>query len=177
MQEAMLTVALSRSDSEFLHNMRQCGDCGPAPSVLLPPLREDLRTAEPLLAAISGEDGGDGDAHSVHPAQSCDARSSDAAVSRFVAARPYLVCCVRLSPEKEPHRFVELVEALSTMPGGLEGITPLMVGASDDKYAQVRLQLGGWTPTSLHPRHKAASSQASQCSMCTFIKMQHWGSR
>ncbi len=27
--------------------------------------------------------------------------------------RRYLTCCVRLSPEKEPHRFVELVEVLS----------------------------------------------------------------
>ena len=28
-------------------------------------------------------------------------------------ARSLLTCCVRLSPEKEPQRFVELVEALA----------------------------------------------------------------
>ena len=27
--------------------------------------------------------------------------------------RRYLTCCVRLSPEKEPHRFVKLVEVLA----------------------------------------------------------------
>lgn len=35
------------------------------------------------------------------------------------AARPYLTCCVRLSPEKEPHRFVELVAELQRR-GALE---------------------------------------------------------
>ena len=29
------------------------------------------------------------------------------------ARRRYLTCCVRLSPEKEPHRFVELVGVLA----------------------------------------------------------------
>lgn len=30
--------------------------------------------------------------------------------------RRYLTCCVRLSPEKEPHRFVEIIEALAARP-------------------------------------------------------------
>lgn len=46
------------------------------------------------------------------------------------AGRRFLACCVRISPEKDPHRFVEAVEELQRR-GSLErlGITPLMAGA------------------------------------------------
>jgi hypothetical protein len=45
---------------------------------------------------------------------------------------------VRLSPEKEPLRFVELVEQLvgSGVLARL-GVTPLLCGAAKDEYAQV----------------------------------------
>ncbi|KAI7843143.1 hypothetical protein COHA_003314 [Chlorella ohadii] len=46
------------------------------------------------------------------------------------AGRRFLTCCVRISPEKEPHRFVEAVEELQRR-GSLQrlGVTPLMAGA------------------------------------------------
>ena len=45
--------------------------------------------------------------------------------------RKYLTCCVRLSPEKEPERFVRLVEHLAKS-GALQrlGIVPLMCGSA-----------------------------------------------
>jgi hypothetical protein len=50
--------------------------------------------------------------------------------------RTLLTCCVRLSPEKEPHRFVALVEAAAATGAfaGL-GIRPALVGAGRDPYA------------------------------------------
>ena len=62
--------------------------------------------------------------------------SADAA--HTVASRPYLLCCVRLSPEKEPHRFVELVEELARR-GALHRLqlTPLLIGSAKDEYAEV----------------------------------------
>ncbi|KAJ9506685.1 hypothetical protein QJQ45_025448 [Haematococcus lacustris] len=57
--------------------------------------------------------------------------------SRVAAARPYLTCVVRLVPEKEPVRFVELVEGL-VQGGQLSALqlTPLMVAPGQDEYAQ-----------------------------------------
>lgn len=53
-----------------------------------------------------------------------------------VGPRSYLTCCVRLSPEKEPHRFVELVEELARQ-GSLQrlAITPLMCASATTPYA------------------------------------------
>ena len=51
--------------------------------------------------------------------------------------RNLLLCCVRLSPEKEPHRFVEVVEALARL-GALRelNIVPALVGGGDGEYAR-----------------------------------------
>lgn len=50
--------------------------------------------------------------------------------------RPYLTCCVRLSPEKEPHRFVELVQELARQDSLQQlGIQPLMCASSNTPYA------------------------------------------
>lgn len=40
-------------------------------------------------------------------------RTSQVGNGGSAVKRRYLTCCVRLSPEKEPHRFVELVEFLA----------------------------------------------------------------
>ena len=57
-----------------------------------------------------------------------------------VEERPYLLCAVRLSPEKEPERFVELVEELSAR-GTLQelNLTPYLIGAATTPYAEVKL--------------------------------------
>jgi hypothetical protein len=61
----------------------------------------------------------------------------------FVRARPYLTCCVRLSPEKEPDRFVSLVEELARRgvfrqpQHGVAELMPLLIGSSNDAYSQV----------------------------------------
>mmetsp|Transcript_13301 Transcript_13301/g.47230 ORF Transcript_13301/g.47230 Transcript_13301/m.47230 type:complete len:405 (+) Transcript_13301:128-1342(+) len=58
------------------------------------------------------------------------------AAAMVPAARKWLTCCVRLSPEKEPERFVKLVEALAAS-GALTrlGLVPYMVAAQTDAYA------------------------------------------
>jgi hypothetical protein len=172
MQEAVLTVALSRSDSQYLSELLAGaggvegtgkGSAGAdggegsaegaaagstarrAPAVLLPALREDMRAGAPALPGATsgssrGDAGSDADAGG-GGGVACSAAdlggAAAAAAQRFASSRPYLACCVRLSGEKEPHRFVELVEALSVMPGGLDGVTPLLVaGTTDDEYAR-----------------------------------------
>lgn len=67
--------------------------------VLLPPLRDDL-------AALSAADG-----------------------QSNPSPRPYLVCAVRCSAEKEPARFVALVEAIAARGGLPDGVVPLVCGA------------------------------------------------
>ncbi|PNH12500.1 hypothetical protein TSOC_000582 [Tetrabaena socialis] len=156
MAEALLTVALSRSDAEFLaSHVAASGEGGDGqrrqkelPPVLLPALREDVRQIAPppefLEAAASGPaasneaeaaavgvyDGDGGTGAAVGPA----AAASEPTPS---PARPYLSCVVRLSPEKEPERFVAVVEAMAAQ-GVLarHRLKPLMLGVAEDEYAQ-----------------------------------------
>ncbi|KAG2442073.1 hypothetical protein HYH02_009864 [Chlamydomonas schloesseri] len=105
------------------------------PKVLLPALREDVRQLQPplglarlaeALAALQ------------HSQQELAAEAEVVAGAEAeVAARPYLACVVRLSPEKEPERFVEVVEAMAAR-GLLArlGVRPLLLGAANDEYAQ-----------------------------------------
>lgn len=51
--------------------------------------------------------------------------------------RRYLTCCVRLSPEKEPHRFVEIIEVLARRPA--------IAGASAGNMALEAACDNGWT--------------------------------
>ena len=46
----------------------------------------------------------DGSLHQEAPSPDCMAPAQDAEPSCDSCSRPYLTCCVRLSPEKEPHR-------------------------------------------------------------------------
>eukprot|EP00928_Gymnodinium_smaydae_P049377 TRINITY_DN33122_c0_g1_i1.p1 TRINITY_DN33122_c0_g1~~TRINITY_DN33122_c0_g1_i1.p1 ORF type:complete len:421 (+),score=41.33 TRINITY_DN33122_c0_g1_i1:140-1402(+) len=76
---------------------------GIPPHVLLPALREDLRVRAQ---------------RSVDCGEQC---------------REYLLCCVRVVPEKNIEAFVECIEALSAEWLEAHGIIPLMVGAVADK--------------------------------------------
>jgi hypothetical protein len=176
MQLAVLTVALSRSDSSFLAGLAAGGEApGPAaataeeeeeveqqegeqqqgrqaepttasaesPSsasgiqVLLPALREDLRQLGSASSSTSPSALPEPSPSACPPnGNSDDDAAAAATAALFVSSRPYLTCCVRLSPEKEPHRFVELVEELARR-GALDCITPLMVASSSDAYAEV----------------------------------------
>mmetsp|Transcript_37689 Transcript_37689/g.106470 ORF Transcript_37689/g.106470 Transcript_37689/m.106470 type:complete len:408 (+) Transcript_37689:174-1397(+) len=103
------TVALSRTDAEFIHG-HLIGTSGKGmPKILLPSLRSDMMEIPP---PPEPED----------PAQ---------------APRKYLLCCVRLSPEKQPERFVELVEELSAR-GALQALhlTPFLIGSAKTPYAE-----------------------------------------
>ena len=70
--------------------------------VLLPALRADVAALPQLAQGASSTD-----SHTVQQPGSPEAGR---------VQRRYLTCCVRLSPEKEPHRFVEIVEALAERP-------------------------------------------------------------
>ncbi|KAL6760301.1 hypothetical protein V8C86DRAFT_1129576 [Haematococcus lacustris] len=185
MQEAVLSVALSRTDKEYLEeHVAPQGAPTPALAVLLCALREDMRLLPPtpwpplthsssssssMEEEVQGQDPGRGVGGTAGPAlvhhspNSCPAAPDSAqpghgagegaevrgGSSRVAAARPYLTCVVRLAPEKEPARFVELVEGL--VQGGQLGalqLTPLMVAPGQDEYAQVRPT--AQTPTGSH---------------------------
>lgn len=52
------------------------------------------------------------------------------------ARRKYITCCVRLSAEKEPYRFVDLMACMHAS-GTLDrlGLVPLLCGSSQSEYA------------------------------------------
>ncbi|DBA96974.1 hypothetical protein WJX77_003885 [Trebouxia sp. C0004] len=78
----------------------------------------------------------DGSLHQEVPSQDCMAPAQYAESGHDSSSRPYLTCCVRLSPEKEPYRFVELVEELAHR-GIVQqlGITPVMCASATTPYA------------------------------------------
>ncbi|KAL4436763.1 hypothetical protein ABPG75_003902 [Micractinium tetrahymenae] len=167
------SMVLSRSDAAYLRRhfpeaTAKGGGAGPL-HVLLPALRSDMAALPPPAeeAAEEGEDAG----QRVAPAQG--AAAGGAAVTAFTGlqeeagerraaegaaglqrwhARRYLTCCVRLSPEKEPHRFVDLVLDLQRR-GALErlGVVPLMAGAGwDTPYGrQQRARVEAGAPQSV----------------------------
>jgi hypothetical protein len=108
------TVALCRHDAHGALAVFSTAESKPAAHVLLPSLRSPLR--EIALAA----------------------RASSAAPEADDAddARSTLLCCVRLSPEKNAGCFVELIETLHAR-GALvrHGITPVIVSNTQSDYA------------------------------------------
>jgi glycosyltransferase involved in cell wall biosynthesis len=69
-------------------------------------LPADVAHAAALAAAaLRGAGGGSGSGEDA-------STTATTATTATTSGRPYLTCCVRLSPEKEPHRFVELVAEL-----------------------------------------------------------------
>lgn len=78
----------------------------------------------------------DGLLHQEAASQDCMAPAHYAEPSRDSCSRPYLTCCVRVSPEKEPHRFVEVVEELAHQ-GIVQqlGIIPVMCASATSPYA------------------------------------------
>ncbi|CAK0761886.1 hypothetical protein CVIRNUC_002903 [Coccomyxa viridis] len=112
-QASLMTVALSRSDAEYItqHYLPAAAPAPCRPQVLLPALRKDMeRLALPACGAAA-QGGG--------------------------RTRRLLLCCMRLSPEKEPQRFVELAEALQAR-GVLArlGLTPLLCASATGEYAE-----------------------------------------
>ena len=108
---AAAVVALSPTDADYIRRRLQLRPEEGAPSVPIVQVRCPLRAAVTVAAA-------------------------KAPVGQLAPPRDLLLCCVRLAPEKEPHRFVALVEALSAS-GALRsaGVKPAMcVGQSRSEY-------------------------------------------
>lgn len=112
-----VVVALSRDDAAFLTSLL-VGAHTTATSPLVvcnpPPLREDVRS---LAAALQADDA-----------------TRDGGARR----RVLLSCVVRLSPEKEPHTFISLVEAMSKRGAfsRLPWVVPCLVGAPSTPYGR-----------------------------------------
>lgn len=107
---AAAVVALCGEDADHLARRLAPPRVALAPRIILPPLRDDVRKL----------------------ALATDPTPNDA------APRRYLTCVSRLSPEKEPERFVALVEALERR-GALraddDGIVPLLCASTSGTYA------------------------------------------
>ncbi|CAL8468103.1 g7642 [Coccomyxa elongata] len=125
---SMLTTVLSRSDAQYIQKqlLGSSTIASHLPVVLLPALRSDMEglplppdTAQNQLS------------QSAH----CSATSLPQS-EQPMKRRRNLTCCVRLSPEKEPERFVAIVEQLARS-GALQrlGIVPLMCGSATGPYA------------------------------------------
>jgi hypothetical protein len=118
----------------------------PLAQVLLPALRADM-SHSPLPAdvaqaaqgpaAAAPQPGGPAGPECVGGACSGDSAGGGAGLNAH-DPRPYLLCCVRLSPEKEPLRFVDLVAELQRR-GALE------------RHGAARLAEGPWSPRVLGP--------------------------
>ena len=113
-------LALSRPDAAALERLAPSTwrDAGRTVDVLLPPLRADLHE----LANVPPPP------ENTHPA------GHD--------GRLYLACVVRLSAEKNPKLFVEVIEKISDQLDAL-GVTPLLAGAAADAdyAAELRARL------------------------------------
>ena len=111
----MCSTVLSRSDYAYVqrqYGIDPGGEGQQQMSVLLPALRDDIAS---LAAALNDNDIVD---------------RSITNTGKKQRRGIYLSCCVRASPEKEPHTFVEVVEVLHRR-GVFQDldITPLVAGA------------------------------------------------
>lgn len=145
---ACRSLVLSRSDAQYLrHHFPAATDpeVDAAPlHVLLPALRADMEALPPppeagwpaaaAEAAIAGSGTGTVSSSGTPPInqqqQGGQQQQQGPVRQQPGQHRRYLTCCVRLSPEKEPHRFVEVIEELQRR-GSLDrlGVVPLMAGA------------------------------------------------
>ena len=101
-------LALSRDDADFVAERLSPPGIAVAPRVVLPPLREDVRS----LAL---------------------AESPNASTA---SARTYLTCCVRLSPEKEPERFLNLCRWLAARDAlRSASLVPVLCASTRGAYA------------------------------------------
>lgn len=153
---AACSLVLSRADAAYLRRHFPAVTspaAGAAPlHVLLPALRADMEALPPppgvagpaaaTAAAMGSSEGGGSEGQAdPHPQQQPGQQPGGQPGGQ---RRRYLACVVRLSPEKEPHRFVELLEELQRR-GALErhGAVPLMAGAgwATEYGAQLRARL------------------------------------
>eukprot|EP00798_Chlamydomonas_sp_ICE-L_P013836 gene13836-19757_t len=146
--ESIDTIILSRSDSQFLvdhvlsHSELEAAALAESiDTVVLS--RSDRQFLVDHVLPHSKISNGSGD-EEVHKEKKpridpgADVEPAElAAAESFASSRPYLTCCVRLSPEKEAELFVGLVEELGKR-GLLQtlNLVPLMVGSAKDDYAE-----------------------------------------
>ena len=102
----------------------------PPIELLLPPLRADIEAKTSL-----GEAAHTAALEALLPGSEDEKARVLDAVSKAKDGRRFLTCAVRLSREKMPERFVELMESLAPHLARL-GLTPLLCGAAADaEYA------------------------------------------
>jgi hypothetical protein len=159
---AAAVITLCPADAEYVTERLSPAGAAVAPAVVLPPLRDDVRrlavaTTTAATATTAAPQSGDEDIARVSPPPPPPTTTTThpavkkpwhrpAPASSFSADgshhrhRVFVTCCVRLSPEKEPERFIELVEELARR-GVLEDdkVVPLLCASTQGEYAEVRL--------------------------------------
>lgn len=145
MEESTSVVALCQADADYM-----CEELSPvgvavAPGVVIAPLREDVHALATHAQTPTA----------MTPAES-DSRKNCASLERVAPwrldavpghdARFLLTCCVRLSPEKEPERFVSLCAELvrrgvvlggKSKPGSATTeIVPVLCASTSGEYAE-----------------------------------------
>ena len=127
----------------------------PEIAVLLPPLRREFAEMHPpppspleeegaeeegteeASEASAAPEGASGKENDSSGRGSGSGRQQRRRTRRTGERRDLFLCCVRLSREKEPHRFVEVAECLSRMGVFRElGVSPALVGGGDSDYAE-----------------------------------------
>eukprot|EP00887_Chlorella_sp_A99_P008095 scaffold12.g8095.t1 len=181
LEVAALATVLSRSDAAYMgeHLAAPGGPQLTPVHVLLPALRADMQRLPPPADRRPAGGGGGGCAGGA----GCDGRGSACGAAeagqggRRQGERPqaerrqgeagrsertYLACCVRLSPEKEPERFVELACELQQR-GSLArlGVTPVMLGAGWDMPYGQRLRARMEAEVQLHQSFMGPADLAS----------------
>ncbi|KAI3425983.1 hypothetical protein D9Q98_007951 [Chlorella vulgaris] len=149
------SLVLSRSDAAYLH-MHFPGAADSPLHVLLPALRSDMESLPPpqpsndaaAAGAAATAAGGVDTVAGAGTAAELEA-AADLEAAAWAAARCHLLCCVRVSPEKEPHRFVDVLGELQRR-GSLQaaGVVPVMCGAGwgSDYGAALLLRLRQLVP-------------------------------
>jgi hypothetical protein len=149
LQLSHCSLVLSRSDAQYLRRHFPEEAAAAPLHVLLPALRADMEALPPPQEEGEEQAGQRQQQLQQQPQQQEHQQEGQAAQQRQAQAqqqgqqqeaqqqppqqpqrchrRRYLACCVRLSAEKEPHRFVELLEELQRR-GSLQrlGVQPLM---------------------------------------------------
>lgn len=147
-EEAAAVVALCQVDADYLCEELSPAGAAVAPGVVIAPLREDVHALAthaqtPMTPATTAENGAELDETGAHRLERVAPWRLDAVPGQNTP-RFLLTCCVRLSPEKEPERFVSLCAELvrrgvvlggTNEPGATE-IVPVLCASTAGDYAE-----------------------------------------
>ena len=147
-EEAAAVVALCQVDADYLCEELSPAGAAVAPGVVIAPLREDVHALAthaqtPMTPATTAENGAELDETGAQHLERVAPWRLDAVPGQNTP-RFLLTCCVRLSREKEPERFVSLCAELvrrgvvlgGTNEPGTTEIVPVLCASTAGDYAE-----------------------------------------